>query len=206
MEQGNVFIHSSYKELMKAHLRGAEKRGVLSRAAEALNCQRSFLSRVMNSKVHLTPDLAYKLAIFFQFNASEREYFQNLVELERAGDPAYRAHIEARLRDMRSAHESLGERSKRPQATSTHDLTYFSSWLWTAIHFLTSIPSYQTRESIARRLGLPSRVVGQYLESLAAWGFVKHTDDRWEYVGGEFHITKDSPLVVLHHQNWRQRA
>jgi uncharacterized protein (TIGR02147 family) len=206
MTSPSPFLFDSYKEVMKERLRGSGNRGLLSRAAEELNCQRSFLSRVMNSKVNLTPALAYKLAVFLKFAVKEREYFQLLVEKERAADPAYRRHIETRLRDMKREHESLSERSQRPVVSSVHDLTYFSSWLWTAIHFFTSIPDFQTRESIARRIGVPSRLVQQYLEGLEAWGFVKREGDRWIYVGGEFHVSKDSPLVVLHHQNWRQRA
>lgn len=206
MSLETVFIHSSYKDILKSLFRGPESRGNLSRAAEALHCQRSFLSRVMNSKVNLTPDLAYKLCQFARFPIKERDYFLTLVEWERAGDSEYREFLSARLREMRREHESLTERSQRPVVTSTHDLTYFSSWIWTAIHFLTSIPGYQTRESIARRLGIPSRLVSEYLKGLEGWGFVRNEGDLWVYAGGEFHVSKDSPLVVLHHQNWRQRA
>ena len=204
MSADSIFLHSSYKSVMKSRLRGTTSRGTLSRAAEALRCQRSFLSQVMNAKVNLTPDLAFKLSLFFKFTAKEREYFQMLVEEERATDPQYREFLQTRLRELRREHESLTERSQRPAAT--HDQLYFSAWFWTAIHFLTSLPNYQTQDSIAQKIGVPGKIVGTCLEQLLAWGFVQKIGEKWIYSGGEFHLPKHSPLVVWHHQNWRQRA
>lgn len=191
---------------MKVFLRGEGNRGALSRAAEFLNCQRSFLSRIMNSKMQVTPDLAFKLCMHWRLSMNEREYFQTLVEMERAVDPSYAAHLREKLKAMKETHESLSDRSKRPEPTGSHDILYFSAWHWTAIHFLTSIQEFQSLESIATRLHLPEQFVRERLEQLAAWGFVNKTGNRWEYKGGEFHLPKDSPLVILHHQNWRHKA
>ena len=206
MSAATVFAHSNYKAIMKDHLREKGRRGALSRAAEALGCQRSFLSRIMNSKMQLTPDLAFKLCLHWKLAPAEREYFTALVDFERAVDPTFRDHLRDKIKDMRQTHESLSERAKRPAPTSAHDTTYFSSWHWTAIHFFTSIPEFQTVEAIAARLSLSQEFVLLCLQQLLQWGFVAKTGNRWEYKGGEYHLPKDSPLVILHHQNWRQKA
>jgi plasmid maintenance system antidote protein VapI len=206
MKESSIFGHSSYKSIMKARLRAQGQRGALSRAAEALRCQRSFLSRIMNSKMQLTPDLAFKLCLHWKFSLNEREYFQTLVEHERAVDPIYAAFLREKIAAMRQAHESLSERAKRPAPTSSHDLAYFSGWNWTAIHFLTSIHEFQTVDAISNRLSLSKESVIACLEQLKAWGFVSKSGNRWEYKGGEYHLPKDSPLVILHHQNWRYKA
>jgi hypothetical protein len=191
---------------MKAYLRSEGQRGALSRAAEALNCQRSFLSRIMNSKLQLTPDLAFKLCMHWRLSFSEREYFQTLVEMERAIDPNYAAHLSSKLKLMKQEHESLSNRSKRPAPNEAHDMLYFSGWYWTGIHFLTSIQEYQTADAIAARLSLSKTFVVDCLEQLRSWGFVNKVGNKWEYKGGEFHLPKNSPLVILHHQNWRNKA
>lgn len=206
MKDVGVFGHSSYKSVMKTYLRGEGRRGALSRAAEALNCQRSFLSRIMNSKMQLTPDLAFKLCLHWRLSLAEREYFQALVEMERAVDPVYAAHLRDKIKVIRDAHESISNRAKRPSPTGSHDTLYFSGWHWTAIHFLTSIKEFQTVDSIAMRLHLPKKFVTECLEQLQVWGFVRQLGNIWEYSGGEFHLPKDSPLVILHHQNWRNKA
>lgn len=191
---------------MKAKLRAPGQRGALSRAAEALNCQRSFLSQIMNSKMQLTPDLAFKLAMHWRLPLLEREYFQALVEMERAVDPTFATHLREKIKTMREAHESLANRSQRPKPTGSHDTLYFSGWHWTAIHFLTSIPEFQSATAIAERLHLPVQFVSECLQELERWEFVAKLGSRWEYKGGEFHLPKDSPLVILHHQNWRAKA
>lgn len=71
---------------------------------------------------------------------------------------------------------------------------------------MTCIPEYQSIPSIAHRLCTPVNVIEGVLQNLQNLGLVELKDDRWVYRGGEFHVPKNSPLVVFHHQNWRQRA
>src|SRR4051812_14315407 len=92
-----VYTYSSYKPLMADRLNGEGRRGQLSRAAEALNCQRSYLSRVINSNLHLTPDHAFQLARFWLLNADETDYFTLLVDYDRAGTPEFRQALKGKL-------------------------------------------------------------------------------------------------------------
>jgi hypothetical protein len=45
-----------------------------------------------------------------------------------------------------------------------------------------------------------------YLQELERLKFVEHRQNKWIYSGGEFHAKKDSPFVLMQHQNGRQRA
>lgn len=202
----SVFHFASYKSAMKHYFRAKGTRGLLSRAAEGIQCQRSYLSRVMDTKVHLTPDQAFALAQFLRLGPSEREYFQTLNEWERAGLPAYRETLHAKLRRLKAAHESIAERMQRPQPKTDFELTYFSGWQWCAIHLLTSLPTRQSPEAIAQRLSLPPALVQTHLEKLQEWGLVRKAVAGWEYASGEAHLPKDSPLALMHNQNWRTRA
>jgi hypothetical protein len=44
------------------------------------------------------------------------------------------------------------------------------------------------------------------LQILEKMEFILKKNNKWVYTSGDFHIPKNSPLVVLHHQNWRHRA
>lgn len=203
----SVFSHQTYKAVMKDRLLGGSNRGQLSRAAEFLNSQRSFLSRVMNTEIHLTPDHAYELTRFWEMPKSEAEYFQALVEFDRAASPKFREHIKEKITAMKRAHDALNDRVERPKIMSgERELVYYSSWLWSAVHILTSVPKYQTVEALARHLNLPAMVVKNSLEQLNGYGMVNQRSNKWEFTSGELHLAKESPLVTMHHQNWRARA
>lgn len=114
---------------------------------------------------------------------AEREYFTTLVEYERASDRNYRDHLEAKISELRSSNELLAERLKRPPpiTSGTQNQTYFSAWQYSAIHFMTACPSFQSAEVIAHRLSLPAALVRHVLAELASWGMVREEGTRWQY-------------------------
>lgn len=203
----SVFSFNSYKDIMTFFLTGENRRGQLSRAAEFLNCQRSYLSRVINEEFHLTQDHAFRMTKFLRFNDGERDFFQTLVEFERSGDPGYRSHLQEQIKEMKRKHDSVSVRAKRTHLLNEQlNTQYFTSWVWSAIHFLTAIPKYQNIQMISDRLGLKPDMVKMYLLGLETQGFVSRSGDKWFYASGEFHLAKESPLLQLYHQNWRQKA
>jgi uncharacterized protein (TIGR02147 family) len=207
MENNPVFSFQSYKQIMAHRLSGEGRRGQLTGAAEALNCQRSYLSRVIRSELHLTPDHAFELAKFWLLSADETDYFTLLVEYDRAATPGYRASLKSKLGAIKKKNESIEERTQRKHLSVDLSRTlYFSSWLGSATHFLTCVPTLRTSEAIAQRLGIDQGSVVRTLEQLREQGLVSESKGKWKYEQGEFHVGKESPLVVLHHQNWRQRA
>lgn len=193
---------------MEHYLRKAGPRGALSRAAEALNCQRSYLSRIINAEMHLTPDQAFLLAQFWRLKPIERDYFQTLVEVDRAADSEYREHLKARLIEIIRRNESLTERMQRPEPvlSTANEALYFSAWHWSAIHFLTSINEYQNLQKLSEKLAIPKEQLLFFLERLKEIGYVKQRSSHWEFQQGEFHLPNHSPFVIQHHQNWRNRA
>jgi plasmid maintenance system antidote protein VapI len=204
----NIFSCSGYKKIMDQLLRKSGARGVLSRAAEALNCQRSYLSRIINGEMHLTPDQAYLLCKFWRLKTLEQEYFQCLVDLDRAASGEYREHIKSRLTEIVRRNESLSERMQRPEPilSSANEAFYFSSWHWAATHFLTSISEYQSLSKLSEKLAIPKEQLLFFLERLKAMGYVGQRGSNWEFLQGEFHLPNQSPFVIQHHQNWRHRA
>ncbi len=206
MDKQSVFEFQSYKEIMKAKFE--ERRGQLSRAAEALNCQVSFLSRVLKTEAHLTLDQAFMVSKFWKFNPEEQDYFQSLVEFERDAEPQYREHLKLRIDKQKQNNESLQKRTRKENfPIAEQQAMYFSTWLWSAIHFLSAIPEYQSSKKMAVRLGVSESIIIDNLKKLELFKLVSSgSHNQWKYASGQFHLPKHSPFVVQHHQNWRNKA
>jgi len=204
-----VFEFNSYKTYLKKLISSAEKKyGMTSKLAEAASCQRSYLSQVLNGNVHLTPDHGYGISQFLKFSEIEADYFLLLLEYDRAATSLFKSRIEAKLKKIRTDQQDLSKRISAKVIDIYDPITrYYSSWVWMAIHLLTSIPHYQTAKSIASRLEIPETLVLMTLQDLEKMEFVEKKDHQlWVYKGSNLHLTTQSPSVILHHNNWRQRA
>jgi uncharacterized protein (TIGR02147 family) len=203
-----IYSFNAYKGYLKTRISEASREwGIITRLAQAANCQRSYLSRVLSTHVHLTLDQAFGLCEYWKLSRSESDYFLCLVEKERTGSKSYREYLESKLLSLKREYENIAQRVSRPKAeTGEKEHLYYSAWYYTAIHMLVSIPAYQTVEAISKRLQLPEALIHSVLETLEQFGYVKKENRKWKYLGGEKHISKESPLVALHHNNWRQRA
>ena len=203
----DLFALESYKSFMNEALLGTNRRGELSRAAEFIGSQRSFLSRVIATKLHLTRDQAFGLCDFWNFSGLSRDYFLTLVDFERSSQPEYKKFLKAQLEKLRTEQRNLNERVGRKSFDfNGFENKYFSSWCWSAIHFLTAIPKYQTIAAIEERLNLPKSLVKLILVALEENSLVRSQDGKYIFNSGEFHFSVTENLSTLNHQHWRQRA
>jgi uncharacterized protein (TIGR02147 family) len=202
----SVFGFSDYREFMKAQIAAAQNEwGLISRMAEAAHFQRSQLSRVLSGHLQLTMDQAFGLSEFWKLNEAEHTYFLKLVECSRAGQKRYRERLRNELDKLRKEQENIAARLKQPPAQEIETF-YYSSWHWTALHILVSIPQFQTSKAIAERLNLPLLKVERCLVELKKFGLVQFSSGRWTFSSQTTHLPNSSPFISAHHLNWRQRA
>lgn len=204
----SLYKSKSYKDVMKFYLVDSKNRGALSRAAEFLECQKSYLSRVLKTEVHLSIDHAYLLSIHWALSTKEREFFMALVNKERATQKLYREHLEQVINSLRRAAESIESATNRvaTDSLSPNDAIYFSSWHWMAIHFLTACPNYQTIPKMAAKIGFKEEVIHATLNQLLKWELVRKENDRWSFNKGNYHLNWNSPYRIINHNNWRSKA
>ncbi len=202
----DVFGFESYKSFLKKLVKS--ERGVLTRLAKAAGCELSYLSRSLSHEINITSDQAFKIANYLKMSTLERDYFLTLVEIERSGDKSYADFLKKRAAEFANENENLKSRVQRPVLTGdVGQFLYHSNWLYSAMHILVSIGKYQKVSEICRRFHISIEQANSVLSELVSMGFInKNSDSSYEYAAGATHTPKESPLVVMHHQNWRQRA
>lgn len=183
----------------------------ITQLAEAAGCQRSYLSRVINGPLHLTPDQCFLLTSFLHLNESEAQHLHSLLEYDRASAHAYRQTIADRIKRERTKHLELKSQVRGQIPMANHEVnhhwqTYYSSWLYAALHIAVSVPALQTLESLAARFRLDEAMLESYLAQLQVMGLVEHKDKRWKWKSGDIHLPKENPLTVQSHQNWILKA
>lgn len=206
-----IFTWDNYKDYLKHRFLGPKNRGMISRVADHLGCQRSYISRILSSEVQLTPDFAYKLGKFLGLSELEQEYFCLLVERQRASDPDFKIHLGIKVQSLKQKGLSHADRSSRgdpfgdPKHTAESS-RYFSHWAWTAIHLALSVSQYQSVQQLETRFQLPREFILEVLSSLEDLNFASRVGDKWHYKGGEFHLERKDPYGYIHAVNWRQKA
>jgi uncharacterized protein (TIGR02147 family) len=207
MNRAQVFSYKSYKLWMANLFADRENRGLLSRLARQIGCQRSYLSRVVNSELHLTPDFAFKISEALKFSEDEQAYFLTLVDWERSSSPEYRQFLSQKLQKMKANSEDLGVKTQRPAPSlDLNSTAYFTAWYWSAIHLWCSTKGSHTIDSVAKRFSLDPALVKLSLNALTQLGFIEKTSKGYKYKTGAMHLGKHSPWATLNHSHWRTKA
>jgi uncharacterized protein (TIGR02147 family) len=203
----DLFSHRDYKAYLKKRIESEKSRAYKSRLATAMGTPASFISQVLHTHVELSYEHGFKLSRFWEFSPDEQEYFLTLVQLARAGAKELREFLEAKLDDLREKNKDLSQRFQQPAISTTEEQwTYYTTWHFAAVHLLTTIPSMQKPEAMARRLELPLQQIEFALNSLQRMGLVEKKADRWVSTKKSLHLSRNSPASAANHLIWRQRA
>lgn len=204
----NIYSYKSYRKFINAWIEVQERpRGLMRKLGEVARCETSHVSRVLSGQLEFTMDQAFRIIKFINLRELEQKYFLKLVEFERSGDSDYRKLLENDLKEMIESQQNLAKRFQETTVmTEGRELFYYSSWHWSAIHIIVSIPEYQTATAISKKLGLEENFVQVCLVTLENFGLIKNENDRWKMTNKHIHLSKNSPMNSVQHSNWRQRA
>jgi len=100
----SVYNFTSYRKFIAAWItsRPLGGKGERLKLARAARIHPSLITQILNGNKELTSEQAFLLSQHCGLQGAEREYFQDLVQWERAGDPQYKAWLGDKLKGMRS--------------------------------------------------------------------------------------------------------
>lgn len=206
----DIFEYHNYKAYLEALIGSKPKRGrgIRMEWARASACPYSHISQVMLGNSHLSMEQAEATNQYFGHTEEEANFFLLLVQLARAGTASLKSRLERQIEQVLERRLVLKDRLGVKAGVSREDqATFYSSWHYGAIHVMLSIEKFQTKDSIARYLGISLKRVGEVLEFLTSVGLAVPRENGQFGIGtGRIHLESDSPMISKFHTNWRMRA
>lgn len=204
-----LFDYLDYKTYLAEFIRTQpmKGRGFKAKLAQAMKCQSAYLSRVLNGNAHLSLEQAQMASMLIGHTKEEQKFFLLLVLHTRAGTRELRDEFHQQIEQTLQQRLNLKNRFNVKKTLSREDqMTYYSAWYYSAIHFLLTISEYQTREAIAQRLKLPLKKVSSILDFLVSIGLAAREGNHFKTGVSRIHLENDSPMISKHHSNWRMKA
>lgn len=207
-EHASVFDSTDYRQYLELKAGGADRRtGIKAQIAKALRCQPTYVSQIFGGKADLSIEQAESLNEHFGHSKEESHYFLLLVQRERAGTKSLERYFEAQLQEIRDKRLVLTQRLGAKERLSDLDqATYYSSWVYAAVHIAVTIQGLRSREALAGHLALPIAKVTEVLDTLMAMGLVEKSDAGYTSARQQIRLGNDSKNILRHHTNWRLQA
>lgn len=183
------------------------RHGAKAKLAAAIRCQASYLSLVLQKKANLSLEQAEEACRYLGFGTDETEYMLLLVQLDRAGTKSLKARFREKIEALRARRLLVVERLGRAEELSPEkQATYYSSWIFAAVHIALTIPDLRTSSAISSYLGVPLLQVVKALDFLESAGLATQQGGQFFSTKNLVRLSKESNNIVKHHTNWRLRA
>jgi len=205
----DVFEFDDYRALVRTRIGNMPKNGFgqLSRLARHIGVNATLVSQILAGNKNLTEEQAHRAAEFLDLTEPETIFFLLLVQRERAGTHALKTLYGKQLDERRrSARRVRGRITTDIELSATEQAVYYSDWLYTAVHTLSSIERFATVDAIAECLGVSRARIANVATWLVEHGLCLAKGDRIAIGPRITYVDRDSPLAARHHTNWRLRA
>lgn len=202
-----VFKAKSYISFIKKQINDNHSvYGYKAKLAEAMGAQRSYLSQILNEKVHITLEQAERLSRYWRLTSLESEYFLDLVSFDKAGSNELREIYSQRLNKMKNSQTTLAVRYEKENINIEHQAIYYSSWMYSAVHILLTVPTFNNIQQLSERLSVSPEIIHKILIQLEKMNLVKNEKNRWFSLDSNIHIGNNSMFNTINHKNWREKA
>lgn len=205
-----IFDFTDYRHYLNSVCNDeAAPRGLRAALAREAGCQASYFSQVLKERSHLTEDQLLGVAHHLELSPAVAQHLLLLLRYTKAATVRLQTHLKAEIEKAKQSQFDLQTLIDAEAANRDHDGTlgvYFSTWIYSAVHLLTSNPNYQKPEPIAERLQLPITKIKECLLFLVNSGFVDHSGKNYVFKRGSFHVAKDSPLQAAVQSSRRELA
>jgi uncharacterized protein (TIGR02147 family) len=202
-----VFQYKDYKAYFRDLIRSKGNRGEYRRLAEYLSVHPTLISQILSGDKDFSPEQILKVAKYYGLGKSETRYLVILVEIERAGSVELKNHFIEMRNELQKQSLQLSKRLSPDRALTDHERAiFYSSWIYSAAHLMSTLDPHPDFETICRRLKADPERARQVISFLKSIGLVYEEKGKLKASALSTHIEKGSPFLFKHHANWRIKA
>lgn len=202
----SIFELEDYRQLLIEDVRDRGHGGKIQ-LAEAIRVQSSFLSRVLARQAHLSAEQGLAFCHVRQMDAASTEHFIIKLQWARAKTPELKKFYQSQIKLQAKQSTNIQKRIGKVQSISREDQrTYYSHWIYSAIHALVSLPGLNSAQAISRHLGVDHAQASEWLEALAQMGILIKDGRQYITAKARLHLGTESAMLSSFHRNWRLRT
>jgi uncharacterized protein (TIGR02147 family) len=203
------FEQEDYRDIIKSKIEEFphQGHGKMSELSRAIGVHSTLISQVLKGHKDLSSDQVLLVARFFGLTELETDYLSHLLLYNRAGNPSSRKFFKDKLLEVRKHSKNISKRVKKDlELNEEQKAVYYSDWTYAAICQSVALPKIKTVEDVSNYLNLSKEKIVQDLEFLFSVGLVIKTNGELKNGITSMHLSKSSPWIRSHHNNWRQKA
>ena len=205
----SIFDFADYKSYLKAWVAAQPNkgRGAYTRIAEATGIHSSSLSQIINGDKDFNIDHVIRLGELLALTAIEMDFLIALLILQKSGQEKSRRYWLQKTESLRlKANAISGRVSPEHDLSEEEKALFYSSWLYAAVHLLTSIPEYTNLPAIVQKLNISMAEGERIVDFLLKAGLLVQDKERLQMGKSSTFLPHSSPLIARHHHNWRIQA
>ena len=205
----NLFNEGDYKAILLywAATQGPGKRGFYRKLSDYLNVNPSLVSQILSGPKDFTEEQIISVCDFLGLPQLESRYVLTLLQIERAGSEKLKAYHQTALNEIREKALDLSKRIHTTRhLTESEKAKFYSSWIYSAVHLMTTLRPAPKFQDICKRLNLNQDRAQEILSFLLEKGLIIEQNSRYTPGPTITHLEKSSPEISHFHKNWRQKA
>jgi uncharacterized protein (TIGR02147 family) len=208
-----VFEFTNYRRgfnrLFKNHKRLMGARWSLSKLANAVGIQASYLTNVAKERAHFSSDQIFMICDQLGFSENESHFLNTLMQYERAMHPGFKKQLGtelARIRNENVRAEKVIETQENP-LPEIDRAKYYLDPMIELLHMYLSIDHAPVEiAKIASVWQLPEQKVSDIISFLQSSGLIKLAGSKWKVESIHQHLSRDSFLAQPQQMLKRMKA
>ncbi len=206
----DIYNYDDYKKYIKKWLSAQPKRGhgLSAKIAEHVGISTVLVSQILNGDKNLSLEHALLLTDFLNLTSDEQKYFLLLVNYEKAGSQKLKIYFKKEIIEIQKLKtESLKEIIPTDATLNEADKAiFYSSWLYSTIRLLTSIPKYQNLEALYKKLLISKNELTTKMEFLLEKKLCIKENGQFTMGPQRTHLEASSPYIKTRQISWRVKG